>query len=261
MPTPRLVITFDDTEALRRELDDNFVNGGTFAAGAAGIGQGQECEVVIVHPGDGAERVIPARAVWLCDAGVGVAFADFDEQMLEALRVFVDFHDVAPAEAEPEDDGEDDPEDDGEDDPEDDDEIFRREPLARNVQERLRNLSGAEQLKVARAGNPTERMVLERLYGRTVWEPLLKNPRITLPEVIRIAGMRSLPRPQLELIAGNQGWLTAPQIRRALLRHPKISRELILKVLRVTPRHELRTVPKQTAYPSLVRDLARQLLR
>jgi hypothetical protein len=49
-------------------------------------------------------------------------------------------------------------------------------------------------------------------------------------------------------------------VRRALLSNPKLTPEGILKVLRVTPRPELKLVDKQTAYPTAVREAARKLL-
>src|SRR6185503_12108336 len=47
-------------------------------------------------------------------------------------------------------------------------------PIARNVHERLRGLNLAAQLKLATSGELHERIVLERLYGKNVWETLLR---------------------------------------------------------------------------------------
>lgn len=126
---------------------------------------------------------------------------------------------------------------------------------------RLRNLSLAEQQKVAQRGEHQERVLLERLYGKLVWEALLRNPRITTPEVARIAKMGALPKPLLEIILSNGGWIQVPEIRRALLGNPRLAAEHIPKLLRLLPRHELKLLPSQTAYPQAVRDWARRLLR
>jgi hypothetical protein len=126
---------------------------------------------------------------------------------------------------------------------------------------RVRNLSMAEQLKLAHTGEQQERMLLERLYGKTVWEALLRNPRITAPEVARIARMGALPKPLLELIVGNSSWLGVPEVRRALLGNPRLAPEMIGRVLRLLPRHELKLVPAQLAYPAPVRDVARRMLK
>src|SRR5215813_11256561 len=92
-----------------------------------------------------------------------------------------------------------------------------RQPIARNVHERLRGLNLNEQIKMAQTGETHERIVLERMYGKTVWEALLRNPRLTGPEVARIARMAALPKVLLEIILGNGTWLHIPEVRRALL--------------------------------------------
>jgi hypothetical protein len=140
----------------------------------------------------------------------------------------------------------------------DDADSARRAPL---LHERVRNLSVAEQLRLAQRGEHQERVLLERLYGRTVWEALLRNPRLTAAEVARIARMGALPKPLLEIIVGNAAWLQVPEVRRALLTNPRLASEMIPRVLRLLPKHELKLVPAQLAYPSAVRDVARRMLR
>ncbi|MBT8496561.1 MAG: hypothetical protein KJO07_26170, partial [Deltaproteobacteria bacterium] len=121
-------------------------------------------------------------------------------------------------------------------------------------------LSVPEQTRLARKGDQMERVALERTYGKTVWEALLANPRITHPEIARIARKGTLPRPLLERIVDTTGWLSSAQIRRALLSNRKLTRDMVSKVLRATPRNELKLMPKQRAYPPLVRELAEKLL-
>jgi hypothetical protein len=146
-------------------------------------------------------------------------------------------------------------------DDDDDDEPGSGDPVARNVYERLRGLTLVQQYKVARAGEMHERVALERIYGKQVWEQLLRNPRITAHEVARIARMGNLPRPQLEIIVGNATWLGVPEVRRALLANTRLGIELIPRILRHLPRHELKLVPTQIAYPLAVREAARRMLR
>lgn len=133
--------------------------------------------------------------------------------------------------------------------------------IAANVHERLRGLTLNEQLKIARRGEVHERIVLERIYGKTVWEALLRNPRLTGPEVARIARMGTLPRVLVELVVGNGAWLQLPEVRRALLANPRLGTDQIVRVLRLVPKHELKLAAIQTAYPHAVREMARRLLR
>ena len=65
-------------------------------------------------------------------------------------------------------------------------------PLAKNALERVRRMSAAEQLRLARTGERDERIALERVLGKVVWEGLLHNPRITTPEVAATIPIRLL---------------------------------------------------------------------
>jgi hypothetical protein len=243
--TSQVVIAFADLAALEQELHDNLERGGTFVLGEHGLCQDDECEAVLVHPA-GPRLCLPARVVLVVGGaapGIGLAFVGFDTAIRDAVIEFVGESAEAPR-----------------DQPADPSERDQPDRVPRNVHERLRRLTVAEQLKVAREGEVNERVVLERLYGKTVWEALLRNSRVTLPEVTRIARMGALPRPQLELIVATAAWLTSGQIRRALLQNHRLTREMVEKVLRATPKHELKLIPKQTAYPHAVRDAARRLL-
>ncbi len=133
--------------------------------------------------------------------------------------------------------------------------------LALNMHERLRGLTLAQQVRKAASNDPNERITLERIYGKNVWEALLRNPRLTAPEVARIARMGTLPRIMVELIVGNGAWLQIPEVRRALLANPKLGTDQILRVLRLMPKHELKLATMQTAYPMAVRDAAKRLVR
>jgi len=137
-----------------------------------------------------------------------------------------------------------------------------REPgdAPRGVHERLRGLTLAAQIKLAASGELHERIVLERLYGKNVWEALLRNPRLTPPEVSRIARYGSLPRVLLEIIVGNNTWLQIPEVRRALLSNPRLGTDQIMKVLRLLPKHELKLAAIQTSYGYPVRNAAKMML-
>jgi hypothetical protein len=126
--------------------------------------------------------------------------------------------------------------------------------------ERLRKLSLTDQQKIARSGDLNDRVTLERIYGKHVWEGLLHNPKLTVPEVARIARKGTMPRPLLEFIVDNNAWIQAAIVRRALLGNPRVSGEAIMKLLRITPKHELRTIYKTTTYSSQVREAARKVL-
>jgi hypothetical protein len=236
----RVVVNLSAAD-LERERP-NLERGSVVAAGAAGLAVGAFCDVELVFP-SGERTTLPARAVLTTDAGTVFAFDGFDRAALQRLL-------AAPAPGPAVDGGG------SEAEPEEPEEV----PSA-TVQERLRGLPVVEQLRVAREGSATERIALERLYGKTVWEALLRNTRITAPEVARLAKMGTMPRPLLELIVANPAWLQVPQIRRALLSNGRLSQDMVQRVLALLPRNELKLVPQNTAYPPAVRMAAKAMVK
>lgn len=230
---------------------------------ACGLELYGECDLVV--RGAGGVLTLAARAVYLDPAGrTGLELIGFDAAMKAALAALGEHAgdagapDAPDAPGHPDDPDEpDEPDDPG--DPDAGDSETRR--IARNVHERLRGLTLAQQVKVAQTGELQERVVLERLYGKTVWEPLLRNPRLTAPEVARIARMGTLPRVLLEVIVGNGAWLQIPEVRRALLANPRLGPDQIVRVLRHLPKLELKVASSSPAYPHAMRDAAKRMIR
>jgi hypothetical protein len=256
----RVVVPLSPAD-LQRERP-NLERGSVAAEGVTGLALGACCEVELVFP-SGEKLTVPARAVFA--TGTGTVFA-FDGVDRAALTRHLAAPPAEPAQGalagaainpgtEPGPEVEAEPgtalaDDDAE----------ATDAHAASVHERLRGLPIVEQLRVARDGSITERVALERLYGKVVWEALLRNNRITVPEIIRLAKMGTMPRPLLELIVSNHAWLQVPQIRRALLGNPRLSHEMVSKVLQLLPRDELKVVPQTTAYPASVRMAAKAML-
>lgn len=241
---------------------DDVSAGGVFVPGCA-LEVQSECDLVVRSPAG--EMTLPARVVYVDPAtGTGFELIGFGPTIKERLA------DLARAAAEPPAAPDPEPAADVGDDglltlapaeETDDDGDEERERPALNLQERLRGLTLAQQVRTAQSADPTTRMALERMYGKNVWEALLRNPRLTAPEVARIARMGTLPRPQLEVIVSNGGWLQIPEVRRALLSNPRLGTDQILRVLRLMPKHELKVASTATAYPFAVRDQAKKLLK
>jgi hypothetical protein len=241
-----LSLTITDAAALRALFEKDLAHGRAFVPGAGGVEALTPCELVIEHAGTTLR--LAAEVVFVKEEdpgrGVGLQLAPMDAAARDALRSFVDsaVDGVEGAEVVPESAKGDD------------------EKLALNLQERLRSLSAVEQQRLAAAGTLSERMALERMYGPTVWETLLRNSRLTIPEVARIGRKGTLPRPLVDVIAANPSWIAAGEVQRALLSNPRSSPAVIEKVLRGMSRSDLQLVPQQTAYPGPVREAAKRML-
>jgi hypothetical protein len=248
------------------KLARDLVAGGVFVPGEA-LPLNEECELVLR---DATQEIrVRAMVVFANDDGIGLQLHNCDAEMkqriaglgastaepvqdLPAVEAASDAEVPSDAEAAP----------DGEAAPDCDEEAAGDDKKqSGNLHERLRGLTLAQQIKLAHHGEVSERVVLERLYGKAVWEALLRNPRLTGPEVARIARMGSLPRPMMEIIVGNGGWLQIPEVRRALLTNPRLATDQILRILRMLPKHELKLAAMQTIYPLGVRDQAKKLIK
>lgn len=291
---PELRMTFGDRAALERELESNLTHGRAFVSASCELCVLDDCALVLVHPDGGGTLTLPAQAVMVAGAGVGVQLRPFNAGTIATLRQFVEAP-PAPAVAPPrapslapagedaaqapeadgdeadaeldaagdEGEGADEGGDGGEAGDADDegaDGVAGGAKKQAPRHERLRSLNATQQLKLARKAEMNDRIMLERLYGRGVWEALLQNPKLTLPEVATMARKGSMPRPLLEQIVDNNGWIQSALVRRALLTNPRVTSEAIMKLLRMTPKHELRAIWKTTTYSQQVRDIAKKVL-
>lgn len=219
------------------------------------------CELVV--RGHAGEMALPARVVYIDPVrGTGLELLGFGPAIKERIVALA----TEPPPPEPVDpdpaadelgDAGVDAEAEGEGEPEGED--ARERP--KNLQDRLRGLTLAQQIRKANSSDPSTRIMLERLYGKNVWEALLRNSRLTAPEVARIARMGALPRVQIEHIVNNGAWLQIPEIRRALLTNPRLGTDQIMRVLRLMPKHELKVASTTAAYTFAVRDAAKRMIR
>jgi hypothetical protein len=253
-----LTLTLADAQALRALFDNQLSKGRAFVPGGSGVAERAACALVLEHGGRVHRLAAEVVHVRLEEPGpgVGLQLAKLDVEAAAALREFVEAAEASVEDAEV-------PagameavsdEDAAEDDEETDD------PRRRNIFERIQGLTLPEQLKLAAAGTLQERVILERTYGPMVWETLLRNARLTAPEAARIARKGTLPRPLVDLIAGNGSWVATGEVQRALLSNPRSSLLVVRKILRMMPRPDLLLVPQQTAYPPAVRQAAKAML-
>jgi hypothetical protein len=236
-----LVLSYDSVEAFTADHENNLRKGRAFVSGAEGIAERERCTLEIVHPQTGAAIEVLAEAVWIGPAGIGVAFVNVDAATKAKIDGF-----AKPAEA----DEKDEPAERGSG------EGHGKGP--RNLHERMRRLSIGQREDVARHGALAERVALERAYGGVVWEGLLQNPSISIAEVARIARNGTLPKPLVNIIVNNAGWLSAPEVQRALMTNPRCSGPHLERVVRNIDSNELTRLAKHCPYRNEVRSMVRQ---
>jgi len=247
----RIPVEFDTEAQLLLSYDSCLSKGFVVLSREVDLEVGAGCVITLIHPMNGMMLSLPARvSARDLPEGIELRIEEFGPEIDARIRSFVGVEVEVEVEVESFDESEE-----AGDDPH---RIRPKTPA--NVQERLRHLTTNEMFRLARTGNLTERVALERIYGKAVWEPLVQNRGLTPPEVARIAHMGTLPGPLIDAIVANSSWLSRSLVRRALLSNPRLAGRALDKVLRALPKAELKLVPHQSAYSYKVRNAAKRLL-
>jgi len=238
----------ENAESLRRLFESEWRHRRAFVAGKYSLCERERCCLLIVHP-QGGGFAVEAEVVHIKaeepDAGIGLDLVGLDAGTLADLEAFVGQAEAAQA---------------ADTAPADDDHAASNQSGAPSIYARIRRLSFSERHKVARHGLLTERVALERTFGGSVWEGLLQNSSLTVPEVAQIAKKGTLPQPLVATIVANGGWLASGEVRRALLGNPRVSGPQLDRVLRATPKAELKQIAQMSPYRSQVRMAAKKLV-
>jgi len=129
-----------------------------------------------------------------------------------------------------------------------------------SVWDRVRALPYAEKIILATKTDRSERAVLIQENDPQILYYLLKNPRITTEEVLRIARMTSISAMAADLIAKTTQWSTNQEIRSALVNNPRTAPSLALKLLATLSEREIRHIAKSTAVSQSLKQAAVKIL-
>ena len=232
-----LRVEYRTLAALEADYRDNLSKSRVFVTGVCADQELVPVCVELARQDTGQIFEWPGQVVWICrdgpSIGTGVELGELDADRRGDLERFLQSPEP-PAEEEP-------------------------DRQHRNLHERVRGLNAIGREKMARSGTLPERVALERQFGGSVWEGLLQNPQLTLPEVVRIAKNGGLPKPLVHLIVSNPAWLSKGEVRRALLSNPRVDGRHLDRVLKAMPRSECAQLARSTAYRPAVRTRARQL--
>lgn len=129
-----------------------------------------------------------------------------------------------------------------------------------NSWDKIRNLSRVEKLLLAPKADRSERQVLMQDNDAQVIFSLLKNPRITTEEVIRIARSPMLSSIAAELITKTNIWASNSEIRAALVYNARTPTPLALKLLPTLPEPDIRQIAKSSAVSQALKQAALRIV-
>jgi hypothetical protein len=128
------------------------------------------------------------------------------------------------------------------------------------VWDRIRALNRNEKLLLAPKASRGERAALLQENDAQVLYYMLKNPRVTIDEVARIARSHLLSAATAELIAKTAQWSSSADVRVALVNNPRTPSPLALRLLPTLPEGEIRKIAKATAVSQAIKQAALRIV-
>jgi hypothetical protein len=127
--------------------------------------------------------------------------------------------------------------------------------------ERMRGLPRVQKIILATKADRTERALLVQDNDPQVLSSLLKNPRITIEEVVRIAKSAFLNYQTVEVIMNTGQFMGSLEVRVALVHNPKTPPQFALRILPTLPESEVRTIARGAATSMALKQAALKRLQ
>lgn len=125
--------------------------------------------------------------------------------------------------------------------------------------DRMRSLTQTEKLLLAVKADRSDRAVLLQDNDPRVLLSLLRNPRITIDEVVRIARSTYLNLQIADVISKTGQWMSSMDVRLGLVHNPKTPPALALRLLPSLPDAEVRNIARAGTNMTLKTAAIRQL--
>jgi hypothetical protein len=130
-----------------------------------------------------------------------------------------------------------------------------------NIWDRVRALSQLEKLLLAVKADRSERALLLQDNDPRVLLSLLRNPRLTVDEVARLAKSSFLTYQIADVIIKTAQWMAVIDVRLGLIHNPKTPPAFALRILPTLPESEVRNIARGGTNMALKTAALRQLQR
>jgi hypothetical protein len=198
---------FESEEELREEFRTNLMFGALAIPTSEAIAVDTKLLVTLRGPGGG-EAFVKASVVGAWDGKVALAIEGDPEQLVARLT---------PKE---------------------------EKPPQQNPWDRLRGLSQTEKILQAVKADRSERAILAQDNDPRVLLSLLRNPRLTIDEVVRVAKSSFLNYQVADVITQTTQWMGSLDVRIALIRNPKTPPAFAMRILPTLPETEIRAIAR-----------------
>ena len=221
----RLVADYPTAAAFIDAVDNEVANGGLLIRGAHPLSDNTAC-VVEIRLAGALQAEVPAEIATVARFGVTVSFEEVPFELValaDQLRApAVPEEPVAPA----------------------------RRPAT--AAERLAELTVAQKIAQAMAGDRETRLALFRDNNKMLHAYVLRNPRLQLDEALFAAKLNTLAPDALKAIAEHPEWGQNPSVILAVVKNPKTPTPIALRLLPRLNHTEIRAIAKGGAKDQLV---------
>jgi hypothetical protein len=216
---------FESDEELREEFRTNLMFGALAIPSEEAIAVDTKLLVTLRGPG-GAEAFVKASVVGAWEGKVALAIDGDPEELLRRLSVEEPKGDRQECLSYTE--------------PETETETAKPQ----NAWERLRGLSQMEKILLAVKADRSERAILAQDNDPRVLLSLLRNPRLTVDEVVRVAKSSFLTFQIADVIVKASQWMGNLDVRVALIHNPKTPPAFSMRILPTLPEGEIRAIAR-----------------
>jgi hypothetical protein len=122
--------------------------------------------------------------------------------------------------------------------------------------ERLRAMTPPQKILLAPKADRLTRALLVQESDPQILFALLKNPRLSIDEVVRVAKSSFLSFQAADLILKTNPFFANLDVRLALIHNPKLALPFALRILQTLPDNEVRTIAKGSATSMALKQAA-----
>jgi hypothetical protein len=130
---------------------------------------------------------------------------------------------------------------------------------SQNIWDRVRGLSQMEKILLAVKADRTERAMLLQDNDPRVLLSILRNPRLTVDEVVRMAKSTFINYQIADVIMKTAQWMASVDVRLGLVHNPKTPQPMALRILPTLPDSEVRAIAKGGSNMALKQAALRRL--